>query len=80
MKLTGKPRDYGCAIMGMSMGGTGPHIWINAHKIGGSIVRISPKEAKKTGQRLIEMAEYIENKRSSEKNGNNYSRKANRRR
>lgn len=55
-----KPRNYGAAQMGMSLGNTGPHIWINANRIGGSVVRISPKEARKTGERLIEMADYID--------------------
>jgi DNA transposition AAA+ family ATPase len=39
---------------------TGLHIWIDAHSIGGSVVRVSPDEARQMGFRLMEMADYLQ--------------------
>lgn len=54
-----KPRNYAAAMLSETMSGE-MAIFINACEIGGSIVRISPSMARKMGQRLIEMADWME--------------------
>lgn len=58
-----KPRSYSFVELSDNLEGE-ECIFINAHKIGGSIVPISPAQARKAGQRLIEMAAYVEDKRA----------------
>ena len=53
-----KPRDFSFAQISKTVSGE-TAIFINAHRIGGSIVRIEPAEARRAGQRLIEMADWM---------------------
>lgn len=55
-----KPKNTRNAYCGLSMVGTGPFIWISSQ---GTSERLSPSEAIKLGERLIDMAKYIRSTR-----------------
>ena len=54
-----RPRNLLCAEIAETLTGK-LRIFINAHAIGGSVVLVSPKDARRIGQRLIEMADWME--------------------
>lgn len=60
-----RPRNLGAAHMDLCCDArcNEPHIYINAMRIGGSVVQVSPSYARKMGQRLIEMADYIDSQK-----------------
>ena len=56
-----KPRNYLVAeLTDPAIFSPGPYIYINAMKVGGSWGPVSPRQARKIGKRLIEMADYVD--------------------